>query len=126
MFGLMQDWPLLIHRVIDYAATQHPHRAVISRAVEGPMRRTTYRDVKLRALKLAQRLARDGVKLGDRIGTLAWNTDRHLESWYGITGIGAIYHTLNPRLFEDQLIYIANHAGDKMIFLDLTFVPLAE
>ncbi|MEY4092435.1 MAG: hypothetical protein RLZZ496_1617 [Pseudomonadota bacterium] len=126
MFGLMQDWPLLIHRVIDYAATQHPHRAVISRAVEGPMRRTTYRNVKLRALKLAQRLARDGVKLGDRIGTLAWNTDRHLESWYGITGIGAIYHTLNPRLFEDQLIYIANHAGDKMILLDLTFVPLAE
>ncbi len=126
MRGLMQDWPLLIHRVIDYAALQHPHRAVISRSVEGPMHRSTYSDVKQRALKLAQRLHKDGVKPGDRIATLAWNTARHLESWYGITGIGAIYHTLNPRLFEDQLVYIANHAGDRMIFLDLSFVALAE
>jgi acyl-CoA synthetase (AMP-forming)/AMP-acid ligase II len=126
MLGLMQDWPLLIHRVIDYAAEQHPHRAVISRSVEGPIHRSTYADVRLRALKLAQRLAKDGITLGDRIGTLAWNTQRHLESWYGITGIGAIYHTLNPRLFEDQLIYIANHAGDRMLFLDLSFVALAE
>ena len=126
MRGLMQDWPLLIHRVIDYAALQHPHRAVISRSVEGPMHRSTYSDVKQRALKLAQRLHKDGVKRGDRIATLAWNTARHLESWYGITGIGAIYHTLNPRLFEDQLVYIANHAGDRMIFLDLSFVALAE
>jgi len=126
MLGLMQDWPLLIHRVIDYAAEQHPRRAIISRSVEGPIHRSTYADVRLRALKLAQRLAKDGITLGDRIGTLAWNTQRHLESWYGITGIGAIYHTLNPRLFEDQLIYIANHAGDRMLFLDLSFVALAE
>ena len=126
MLGLMQDWPLLIHRVIDYAAIQHPKRGVISRSVEGPIHRSTYAEVRLRALKLAQRLARDGIGLGDRIGTLAWNTQRHLESWYGITGIGAVYHTLNPRLFEDQLVYISNHAGDRMLFLDLSFVALAE
>ena len=126
MLGLMQDWPLLIHRVIDYAAVQHPNRSVVSRSVEGPIHRTTYAQIRQRSLQLAQRLQRDGIGLGDRVATLAWNTARHLESWYGITGIGAIYHTLNPRLFEDQLIYIANHAADRLMFLDLTFVALAE
>ncbi len=126
MLGLMQDWPLLIHRVIDYAAIQHPNRSVVSRSVEGPLHRTTYAKIRQRALQLAQRLHRDGIGPGDRVATLAWNTARHLETWYGITGIGAIYHTLNPRLFEDQLVYIANHAADRLMFLDLTFVALAE
>jgi acyl-CoA synthetase (AMP-forming)/AMP-acid ligase II len=126
MLGLMQDWPLLIHRVIDYAAVQHPNRSVVSRSVEGPIHRTSYAEIRKRSLQLAQRLQRDGIGLGDRVATLAWNTARHLESWYGITGMGAIYHTLNPRLFEDQLIYIANHAADRLMFLDLSFVPLAE
>jgi len=126
MFGLMQDWPLLIHRVIDYAAVQHPNRSVVSRSVEGPLHRTTYQAIRQRSLQLAQRLARDGIGMGDRVATLAWNTARHLESWYGITGVGAIYHTLNPRLFEDQLVYIANHAADRLMFLDLSFVGLAE
>ncbi len=126
MLGLMQDWPLLIHRVIDYAALQHPNRSVVSRSVEGPIHRTTYANIRKRSLQLAQRLQRDGIGMGDRVATLAWNTARHLESWYGITGVGAIYHTLNPRLFEDQLIYIANHAADRLMFLDLTFVALAE
>jgi len=126
MLGLMQDWPLLIHRVIDYAALQHPNRSVVSRSVEGPVHRTTYAQIRQRSLQLAQRLQRDGIGIGDRVATLAWNTARHLESWYGITGVGAIYHTLNPRLFEDQLIYIANHAADRLMFLDLTFVALAE
>ena len=126
MLGLMQDWPLLIHRVIDYAAVQHPNRSVVSRSVEGPFHRTTYKAIRQRSLQLAQRLARDGIGMGDRVATLAWNTARHLESWYGITGVGAIYHTLNPRLFEDQLIYIANHAADRLMFLDLSFVGLAE
>ncbi len=126
MLGLMQDWPLLIHRVIDYAALQHPNRSVVSRSVEGPVHRTTYAHIRKRSLQLAQRLRRDGIGIGDRVATLAWNTARHLESWYGITGVGAIYHTLNPRLFEDQLIYIANHAADRLMFLDLTFVALAE
>ena len=126
MHGLMQDWPLLLHRVIDHAARQHGGREVVSRSVEGPVVRTTYADVRLRAMKLAQCLARDGVKLGDRVATLAWNTARHLEAWYGISGIGAIYHTVNPRLFPEQIIWIVNHAEDKVMLVDLTFVPLLE
>jgi acyl-CoA synthetase (AMP-forming)/AMP-acid ligase II len=126
MRGLMQDWPLLIHRVIDHAAIQHGDREVVSRSVEGPVHRTTYRAVRQRALQVAQRLAREGIGRGDRIATLAWNTWRHLEAWYGITGVGAIYHTVNPRLFEDQIVYIVNHAEDRILFLDLSFVPLME
>jgi acyl-CoA synthetase (AMP-forming)/AMP-acid ligase II len=126
MLGLMQDWPLLIHRVIDHAAAQHGDRSVVSRSVEGPLHRTTYAEVRQRALRIAKRLDRDGIRLGDRVATLAWNTWRHLELWYGITGIGAIYHTVNPRLFEDQIAYIVNHAEDRVLFLDLTFVPLIE
>ena len=126
MHGLMQDWPLLIHRVIDHAAAQHGKRAVVSRSVEGPIHRTAYGEVRRRALRVAKRLAQDGVGLGDRVATLAWNTWRHLEAWYGITGIGAVYHTVNPRLFDDQIVYIVNHAEDRLLFLDLTFVPLME
>ncbi|GJE02139.1 long-chain-fatty-acid--CoA ligase [Methylobacterium isbiliense] len=126
MLGLMQDWPLLIHRVIDYAGIQHPGRPVISRSVEGPMHRTTYAEIRTRALRLAKRLERDGIRLGDRVATLAWNTWRHLEAWYGITGLGAIYHTVNPRLFEEQIAYIIRHAEDRILLLDLSFVPLME
>src|SRR6478736_3723115 len=126
MLGLMQDWPLLLHTVIDHAAREHGARAVVSRSVEGPIHRTNYREVRDRALKVAQRLAQDGIGLGDRVATLAWNTWRHLETWYGIAGIGAIYHTVNPRLFEEQIVYIINHAEDRILFLDLTFVPMVE
>src|SRR6267378_3384839 len=126
MLGLMQDWPLLLHRIIDHAATYHGGRRVISRAIEGPIHTTTYAEIRARAKKVAQRLARDGIKRGDRVATLAWNTWRHLESWYGITGIGAIYHTVNPRLFPDQIAWIVNHAEDRVMMTDLTFVPLLE
>ncbi|MBK3396147.1 MULTISPECIES: long-chain-fatty-acid--CoA ligase [Methylobacterium] len=126
MLGLMQDWPLLIHRVIDYAALQHSARPVISRSVEGPMHRTDYATIRQRALRLSKRLTADGIGLGDRVATLAWNTWRHLEAWYGITGVGAIYHTVNPRLFEEQIAYIVNHAEDRILLLDLTFLPLVE
>jgi fatty-acyl-CoA synthase len=126
MLGLMQNWPLLCHRIIDHAATYHPNRKVISRSVEGPIHTTTYAEVRRRALRLAQRLDRDGIRLGDRVATLAWNTWRHLEAWYGILGIGAIYHTVNPRLFPDQIAWIINHAEDRMMLTDLTFVPLLE
>jgi fatty-acyl-CoA synthase len=126
MLGLMQDWPLLIHKIIDHAGREHAHRPVISRSVEGDMHFTDYGTVRERALKVAKRLEKDGIKLGDRIATLAWNTWRHLEAWYGITGIGAIYHTVNPRLFEDQIVYIMNHAEDRILLLDLTFIPLME
>jgi acyl-CoA synthetase (AMP-forming)/AMP-acid ligase II len=126
MLGLMQDWPLLIHKVIDYAATEHGRREVVSRSVEGPIHRITYREIRERALRVAKRLAMDGIREGDRVATLAWNTWRHLEAWYGITGVGAVYHTINPRLFEDQIVYIANHAEDRILFVDLTFLPLLE
>jgi fatty-acyl-CoA synthase len=126
MLGLMQDWPLLCHRIIDHAATMHGERPVISRSVEGPIHTTNYKEVRGRALKVAQRLERDGIGLSDRVATLAWNTWRHLECWYGILGIGAVYHTVNPRLFPEQIVWIVNHAQDRMMMVDLTFVPLLE
>jgi fatty-acyl-CoA synthase len=126
MLGLMQDWPLLCHRVIDHAAVNHAGRCVHSRSVEGPLATTTYGAIRARALKVAQRLDRDGIKLGDRVATLAWNTARHLEAWYGIMGIGAVYHTVNPRLFPDQIAWIINHAEPRVLLTDLTFLPLLE
>ena len=126
MFGQMQDWPLLLHKIIDHAARQHGTREVVTRSIEGPMHRTTYAGIRGRALQAAQRLKREGIKPGDRVATLAWNTWRHLESWYGITGIGAIYHTVNPRLFPEQIVWIINHAQDRIVMADLTFVPLLE
>ena len=126
MLGLMQDWPMLIHRIIDHAAKFHGQRKVITRSIEGPIVETNYAAIRARSLKVAQRLAKDGIKLGDRVATLAWNTGRHLEAWYGIVGIGAIYHTVNPRLFPEQIVWIVNHAEDRMLITDLTFVPLLE
>jgi fatty-acyl-CoA synthase len=126
MLGLMQDWPLLCHRIIDHAALYHAERPVISRSIEGPIVATNYAEIRARALKVAQRLEQDGIKLGDRVATMAWNTWRHLEAWYGILGIGAVYHTVNPRLFAEQLIWIMNHAEDRVMIADLTFVPLLE
>ena len=86
----MQDWPLLCHRIIDHAAKVHSGREVVTRSVEGPIHRTNYAEIRGRALKLAQRLDRQGIKLEDRVATIAWNTWRHLEAWYGIMGIGAV------------------------------------
>jgi fatty-acyl-CoA synthase len=126
MLGLMQDWPLLCHRIIDHAAINHGERIVITRSIEGPIHQTNYAEIRVRALQVAQRLERDGIRLGDRVATLAWNTWRHLESWYGILGIGAVYHTINPRLFPEQIAWIINHAGDRVMMTDLTFVPLLE
>ncbi|HLG80555.1 MAG TPA: fatty-acid--CoA ligase [Bradyrhizobium sp.] len=126
MLGLMQDWPLLCHRIIEHAAAIHGNQEVVTRSVEGPIVRTTYKQIHERALKVSQALDRAGIKLGDRIGTIAWNTARHLECWYGIMGIGAICHTVNPRLFPDQIAWIVNHAQDRIVITDLTFVPMLE
>jgi acyl-CoA synthetase (AMP-forming)/AMP-acid ligase II len=126
MQGLMQDWPLRIHRIIDHAAKYHPARRIVSRSVEGPIHSTDYRAIRARSLKLAQILNREGFQQGDRVATLAWNTWRHLEAWYGITGAGCVYHTVNPRLFKDQIAWIINHAEDRIMLVDLTFVPLLE
>src|SRR5437868_10284479 len=126
MLGLMQDWPLLCHRIIDHAGTNHPERTIVTRSVEGPFHATTYAELRARALRLAQRLDKAGIRHGDRVATLAWNTWRHIEAWYGIMGIGAIYHTVNPRLFSDQIAWIINHAEDRLLLADVTFVPLLE
>jgi fatty-acyl-CoA synthase len=126
MLGRMQEWPLLMHKVIDFAAIQFPAREVVSRTVEGPMHATNYRAIRQRALKVAKRLDRDGIKIGDRVATLAWNGYRHLESWYGIAGAGAVYHTVNPRLFPEQIAWIMNDAEDRIALIDLTFAPLLE
>ena len=126
MQGLMQDWPLTVDKILDHAKSWHGHREVVTRAVEGPIVRTTYAELHARAKRVSSALLGWGVKPGDRIATLAWNTGKHMEAWYGIMGIGAVCHTLNPRLFPTQLIYIINHAEDRMIFVDLTFVPLLE
>jgi fatty-acyl-CoA synthase len=124
MQGLMQDWPLLVHKIIDHAALYHGAREVVTRSPEGPIHRTNYSEIARRAKRIAHALERLGVGSGDRVATLGSNTWRHLEAWYGITGLGSVYHTLNPRLFVDQLVYIANHAEDRVVFFDPQFSPL--
>jgi acyl-CoA synthetase (AMP-forming)/AMP-acid ligase II len=126
MLGLMQDYPLLTHTILDHGALNHGERELVTRSVEGPIRRCTLAELRSRALRVAKALEREGVKLGDRVATMAWNTERHVETWYGVMGLGAICHTLNPRLFAEQLDYIINHAEDDIVFVDLTFVPVLE
>jgi fatty-acyl-CoA synthase len=124
MEGLMQDWPLTVDRILDHAKTWHGGREVVSRSVEGPIVRTTYAQIHERAKRVSNALKDLGIKPGDRVATMAWNTGRHIEAWYGIMGIGAVCHTLNPRLFPEQLVYIINHAEDRVVFTDLTFLPI--
>jgi fatty-acyl-CoA synthase len=124
MQGRMQDWPLTVDRILDHAKAWHGGIEVVSRSVEGPIVRTTYARIHDRAKRLSNALKAMGVGHGDRVATLAWNTGRHVEAWYGIMGIGAVCHTLNPRLFPEQLCYIVNHAEDKVLFTDLTFLPI--
>ena len=126
MLGLMQDWPLTVDKILDHAKNWHGQREVVTRSVEGPIVRTTYAAIHERARRVSNALLAWGIKPGDRVATLAWNTANHIETWYGIMGIGAVCHTLNPRLFPEQLAYIINHAEDRIIFTDLTFVPLLE
>ncbi|MDK2748032.1 MAG: long-chain-fatty-acid--CoA ligase [Brevundimonas sp.] len=126
MLGLMQDWPLTVDKIIDHAKHWHGDREVVTRSVEGPIVRTTYGRIHDRARRVSNALKAWGIAPGDRVATLAWNTDKHIETWYGVMGIGAVCHTLNPRLFPEQLVYIINHAEDRVIFTDLTFVPLLE
>ncbi len=126
MLGLMQNWPLTVDKLLDHAKIWHPNREIVSRSVEGPIVRTTYAHIHDRAKRMSNALLGMGIKTGDRVATLAWNSARHIEVWYGIMGIGAVCHTLNPRLFPEQLVYIINHAEDRVIFTDLTFLPILE
>jgi fatty-acyl-CoA synthase len=122
----MQDRPLLISSIIEHAAAMHAGAEVVSRTVEGTLHRCTYGDVHRRAKQVANALAALGVAPGDRIATLAWNGHRHLELYYGVSGGGAVLHTINPRLFREQIAYIVNHAEDRYLFFDTTFAPLVQ
>lgn len=126
MRGLMMDRPLQVSALIDYAAEVHGSGAVVSRTVEGGIHRYTYREARGRMVQLAHTLRARGIEPGDRIATLAWNGYRHFEIYYAASGIGAVCHTINPRLFPDQIVYIVNHAADRILFVDLTFLPLVE
>jgi 3-(methylthio)propionyl---CoA ligase len=126
MLGLMSERPLLISGIIAHAAIYHADTEVVTRTVEGPIHRYTYADAEPRAKRLARALLRLGIKPGDRVATLAWNTHRHFELYYGISGIGAVCHTINPRLFDDQIVYIVNHAADRLLFVETSFIPLVE
>lgn len=126
MRGSMMDQPLLIASLIGYAARYHADTEIVSRTVEGPIHRYTYGGSYRRIAQLAHALQKLGVTPSDRIATLAWNGYRHFELYYAISGLGAVCHTINPRLFPPQIKYIVEHAEDKYIFVDLTFVPLLE
>ncbi|MFI4887769.1 MAG: 3-(methylthio)propionyl-CoA ligase [Burkholderiales bacterium] len=126
MQGLMMNMPLMISSLIRHADRFHGDTEIVSRTVEGPIHRYTYHDAHVRSRKLARALSRLGVRDADRVATLAWNGYRHFELYYAVSGMGAIIHTINPRLFPDQLAYIVNHAEDTAVFFDLTFAPLIE
>ena len=131
MNGLMMDMPLLISDLITHADRHHGDTEIVSKRVEGKtdagdFHRYTYSDAHTRARRLAKALAGLGVKANDRVATLAWNGYRHFEIYYAVAGAEGVIHTINPRLFPEQVAYIANHAEDKVLFVDLTFVPLLE
>ena len=126
MLGNMMDNQLLISGVIEHAEKYHNDAEIVSRTVEGPIHRYTYSDAAKRSRKLANALENLGLKKGDTVGTLAWNTFRHFELYFGVSGIGCVVNTVNPRLFPEQLTYIINHAENKYLFIDLTFVELVE
>jgi fatty-acyl-CoA synthase len=124
--GQMMSQPLLISSIIKHADRYYGANEIVSRRVEGDIHRYTYRDCHKRARQMANALAGLGVKMGDRVATLAWNGYRHLELYYAISGSGAVMHTINPRLHPEQIAYIANHAEDQYLFFDLNFLPLVE
>jgi fatty-acyl-CoA synthase len=126
MRGLMSERPLLISGILTHAALYHADTEIVTRTLEGPIHRYTYADAEPRTRRLARALLRLGIKPGDRVGTLAWNSYRHFELYYGISGIGAVCHTINPRLFDDQIVYIINHAADRLLFVETSFIPLVE
>jgi fatty-acyl-CoA synthase len=122
----MMDTPLLISSIMEHADRNHGSRKIISVCADDPLLRYTYKDAFARTRQLANALAELGLAAGDRIATLAWNDHRHLELYYAVSCSGYVLHTINPRLYEEQLVYIINHAEDKVLFVDPMFVPLLE
>lgn len=126
MLGLMQDHPLLISSLIEFAARHHGDAEIVSRRVEGDLHRGTYRQVAARSRQVAAALDGWGLAFSDRVATLAWNGYRHLELYFGVSGSGRVLHTLNPRLAPDQVVWIVNHAEDRVLCFDMTFLPLIK
>ncbi|MGY4829461.1 3-(methylthio)propionyl-CoA ligase [Sphaerotilaceae bacterium SBD11-9] len=126
LMGQMMEMPLMISSLITHAARHSADTEIVSKRTEGDLHRYTYKDCELRARKLAQALAKLGCQPGDRVGTLAWNGYRHLEIYYGSSGSGLVCHTINPRLFPEQIVWIAEDAKDRVLCFDLTFLPLVE
>ena len=126
MHGMMMDRPLKIIDILKFAEEVHPTQEIISRTLQNSIHTTNYREIGQRARKMSKALLSMGIKLGDRVATLAWNGYRHFELYFAISGLGAVCHTINPRLSSEQLTYVVNHAEDKIIFLDLTFIPIVE
>ena len=124
MHGLMQYHPLLISGLIEHAAREHGDIEIVSRTVEGPIHRTTWAGVAARSARVANMLGRLGIGQGERVATLAWNGYRHLELLFGVSGAGVVLHTVNPRLFPEQIEYIIDHAANRYVFFDLTFAGL--
>lgn len=122
----MMQQPLLISTLLNHAERHHGEQQIVSRRVEGDIHRTSFRELAARSRRMANALAKLGVKHGDRVATLAWNGYRHMELYYAVSGSGAVLHTLNPRLHPDQVVWIADHAEDQVLFFDLTFLPLIE
>jgi acyl-CoA synthetase (AMP-forming)/AMP-acid ligase II len=126
LLGQMMDVPLTVPSLLAHAARHFGRSEIVSRRIEGDLHRYTYRDCEKRAKQLAQALIALGVEPGERVATLAWNGYRHLEAYYGTAGFGAVCHTINPRLFPDQIAYIVNHADDAYVLFDTTFAPLVD
>ena len=124
--GGMQDWELRVPRLIDHAAREHGRREIVTRWADGSETRSDWAGIAHDAARLAQALEGLGCKPGDRVATLAMNHGHHLAAWYGAIGMGGVIHTINPRLFDDQLVYIANHAEDRVLFYDRAFQPTVD
>ncbi|MAN67468.1 long-chain-fatty-acid--CoA ligase [uncultured Hyphomonas sp.] len=126
MLGIMQDWPLTVNRILEHANRINPTREIITRRVEGNIVRMTYAELFNQSKQVSNALLDSGIGMGDRVATLGWNSERHMASWYGAMGIGAVLHTINPRLHPEQIAWIANHAEDKVLIFDKTFLPIVE
>ena len=126
MLGLMQSQPLLISSLIEFAARNHADGEIVSRRVEGDIHRYTYKDLAARSRQLANKLDAMGLAQGDRVASLAWNGYRHMEMYFGVSGSGRVLHTVNPRLHPEQVAWIVNHAEDKVLCFDLTFLPIIQ
>ena len=126
MKGLMQDWQLTTNKILEHAKRINPQREIVTRRVEGNIERITYADLFDMSKQVSTALKDEGIGLGDRVATLGWNSERHMASWYGAMGIGAVLHTVNPRLHPEQIAWIINHAEDKVLIFDKTFLPIVE